>query len=50
MMVVVVEANEWQELGIVDRSGEESRGGQEELLYEVERHGSSPVSPTRSTC
>lgn len=49
-MVVVVEAKEGQQLGIVDRSGEESRGGQEELLYEVERHGGPPVSPTRSTC
>ena len=29
MMVVVVEANEWQELSIVDRDGEESWGGQE---------------------
>ena len=50
MIVVVVEAKEWQELSIVDRNGKESRRGQEGRFYEVERHGNSPVSPTRSTC
>ena len=50
MMVVVVDAKEWRELSIVDRNGEGSREGQERLLFEVERHGNSALSPTRSTC
>ena len=50
MMGVVVEAKEWKQLSIVDRDGEEAREGQEGLLFGVERHGNSPVSPTRSTC
>ena len=44
MMGVVVEAKKWKELSMVDRNGEES------WRFEVERHGNSPVSPTRSTC
>ena len=50
MMGVVVEANRWKELSIVDRNGEDFRGGQEGLFLEVERRCNSPVSPTRSPC
>ena len=49
-MGVVVEAKKWKELSIVNWNGEKSRGGQEGLRFEVERHDYSPVSPTRSPC
>ena len=49
-MVVVVEAEEWRALSIVDRNGEEFREGQEGVCSEVERLGNSPAPPTRSTC